>query len=218
MAHRTYNQVCSVAGALDLLGERWSLLLIRELLTGPQRFSDLLEGLSGIGTNLLSNRLKSLMGDGLVRRRRLPAPAASAVYELTRAGMALEPVILELVRWGLRYQRQPASAALYRPNWSLLAMRAVFRSERALGVRLCCEFRIDEFVFHAEVCDGSLKTENGPARRPDVVVLTDAETYRRFENGAGSGELKAGGRWEVQGSPQVLERFRNLFALPKPLD
>src|SRR3712207_3261653 len=101
MSGRSYDQFCGLAKALDVLGERWTLLVVRELLLGPKRYSDLLEGLPGIGTNLLAARLKALEASGLVGRRRLPPPAASNVYELTERGRALEPAIFELIRWGL---------------------------------------------------------------------------------------------------------------------
>src|SRR3712207_6674695 len=100
MSGRSYDQFCALAKALDVLGERWTLLVVRELLLGPKRYSDLLEGLPGIGTNLLATRLKTLEANGLVARRRLPAPAASTVYELTDRGRGLEPALYELMRWG----------------------------------------------------------------------------------------------------------------------
>src|SRR5215207_9479322 len=100
VSRRTYDQYCAVARALDVVGERWTLLLVRELLTGPKRFKDLLEGLPGIGTNLLTNRLKRLEGEEIVQRATLPPPAGSNVYELTELGWSLEPVIVSLSRWG----------------------------------------------------------------------------------------------------------------------
>src|SRR5215208_4365136 len=103
MTTRSYNQYCPLAYALDLVGERWTLLIVRELLAGPHRFKDLLAGLPGISTNLLSDRLKSLEEQGLIRRRVLPPPAGSTVYELTAAGQALEPAVLELGKWGSHF-------------------------------------------------------------------------------------------------------------------
>ena len=137
-----------MAGALDVLGERWTLLLIRELLTGPKRYNDLLDALSGIGTNLLADRLKSLSNDGLITQSKLPPPAAASVYELTEMGKRLEPVLLELVRWGTRYQRKAKKSATYRATWTAVAMRAFFRPERAREVMLSCEFRVGDEVFH----------------------------------------------------------------------
>jgi DNA-binding HxlR family transcriptional regulator len=100
MRSRSYNQYCGLAYALDIVGERWTLLIIRELIAGPRRFTDLVDGLPGISTNLLSQRLKRLERQALLRRRVLPPPAGSAVYELTSLGQALETTLLELSRWG----------------------------------------------------------------------------------------------------------------------
>lgn len=214
MSKRGYRQVCSVAGALDLIGERWTFLLIRELLTGPKRYADLLESLKGIGTNLLAARLKSLMENRLISQRELPPPAASRVYELTESGFALEPVILELVRWGLQHQQRPPDDALYRPNWSMLAMRALFVPEHARGIHLACQFDIDGFRFFARVEDGTLTTRQGEDRDADVVVTTDESTYRMFERGKSLGALDKMETWQVEGPVEALERFTTLFVLP----
>src|SRR5689334_24950673 len=103
MNNRTYNQYCGLAYALDIVGERWTLLIVRELVAGPRRFKDLLEGLPGVSTNLLAERLKGMEQQGLIRRRRLAPPAGSAVYELTAIGQALEPMLIELGRWGSQF-------------------------------------------------------------------------------------------------------------------
>lgn len=213
MTKRTYNQTCSVAGALDVLGERWTLLLIRELLTGPKRYNDLLDALPGIGTNLLADRLKSLMNDELITQRRLPSPAAASVYELTEAGRSLEPVLLELVRWGMRHRRKAKKSATYRATWTAVAMRAFFRPERARGLRLSCEFRVGDEVFHAQVRDGKLHTAAGPAPDPDVAVTTTPEIFRRFESGEDADELAKTGKWKVTGSSAALKKFTRLFEL-----
>src|SRR5687767_6432977 len=103
MKHRSYNQYCGLAYALDQIGERWTLLIVRELIAGPRRFKDLMDGLPGISTNLLSERLKSMEQQGLLRRRVLRPPAGSTVYELTSLGQALEKALLELGRWGSQF-------------------------------------------------------------------------------------------------------------------
>src|ERR671921_1724366 len=107
MSKRSYNQYCAVARALDIIGERWTLLIVRELLTGPKRFKDLLEGLPGIGTNLLATRLKDLEGNGILRRATLPPPAGSKVYELTGLGRELEQVVVALSQWGSKLLGSP---------------------------------------------------------------------------------------------------------------
>src|SRR4029453_3657457 len=103
MKTRSYNQYCGLAYALDRVGERWTLLIIRELIAGPRRFTDLLQGLSGISTNLLSERLKELQQQGILRRGPRPPPGASHVYELTAVGQALEQTLLELGKWGSQF-------------------------------------------------------------------------------------------------------------------
>src|SRR5829696_8218104 len=103
MTHRSYNQYCGLSYALDMVGERWTLLIVRELIAGPRRFKDLLDGLPGISTNLLAERLRSLEQQGMIRRRTLPPPAGSAVYELTALGQALEQTLLELGKWGSQF-------------------------------------------------------------------------------------------------------------------
>ena len=135
MARRGYQQYCGLARALDVLGERWTLLLVRNLLLGPQRFTDLLEGLPGIGTNLLANRLRELKSAGLVARRELPPPAGSVVYELTPRGRDLEPTVLALSRWGAVSLGRPRRGETYRPAWLLLSLRALFQPDAANGVR-----------------------------------------------------------------------------------
>src|SRR5215210_783316 len=118
VSRRTYDQYCAVARALDVVGERWTLLLVRELLTGPKRFKDLLDGLSGIGTTLLTARLKDLEGNGILRRTTLPPPAGSKVYELTELGQSLEAVIAALGGWGLKFLgTPPAQKDELRPAW-----------------------------------------------------------------------------------------------------
>src|SRR5688572_9950283 len=114
---RRYDQYCSAARALDLVGERWTLLVVRELLLWPRRYTDLAAGLPGIGSGLLASRLKELEAQGLVARRRLFPPASSIVYELTPAGRELEPVLDGLARWGARWLGAPRPEDAIRPRW-----------------------------------------------------------------------------------------------------
>src|SRR5215211_4455640 len=174
---RSYAQHCTVARALDVVGERWTLLLVRELSTGPKRFKDLLGGLPGIGTNLLAARLKKLEGEGIVRRGTLPPPAGSNVYELTGLGRSLEPVIVALSRWGARLMGSPGEDDEVRAGWAAVAMRS------ALGARGgssgTYEFRIDGEAFHLRIRDGGQGAEarQGSAPDPDLVVEGDSGTF-----------------------------------------
>ena len=216
MSKREYNQYCAAARALDVLGERWTLLLIRELLIGPRRYTDLLKALPGIGTNLLANRLKGLEAAGVVQRSELPPPAASSVYELTERGSELEESIVALARWGLPLleERRPNDA--WEPEWSILAMRATFRPEAAKGVHEEYEFEVGGKVFFAAVNDGDVSTGPGAAKSPAVTLRADIETFLAVANG--SMPMQAAiesGRYVVDGDEAAFERCLRIFSLPE---
>lgn len=200
MGKRSYDQYCTVARALDVVGERWTLLLVRELLTGPKRFKDLLEGLPGIGTNLLTGRLKALEEDGVLRRAILPPPAGSKVYELTGLGRSLEPVVVELSRWGSGLLGAPRGEDDLRPAWAAVALRSVFDVEAARGPKETYEFRIAGEVFHVRVEGGGAEARQGPASDPDLVVVGATESFLAVaaghvgpEEAVGAGSIRAEG-------------------------
>jgi DNA-binding HxlR family transcriptional regulator len=175
---RTYGHYCAIARTLELIGERWTLLVVRELLTGPKRFKDLRDGLPGVGTALLTERLRALEEAGLVRRSTLPPPAGVGVYELTDAGTELRPLVMEVARWGLRWALDDPADDVFRPSWAVLAMQAIFDPDAARGLRVACEFRVGDEIFHAAIEDGRIETAQGAASAPDLVVETDASTFR----------------------------------------
>lgn len=177
MPKRSYDQYCAVARALDLVGERWTILVVRELLLGPKRYTDLLVGLPGIGPNVLADRLRSMQEAGLVRRRELPPPAASTVYELTPLGSGLRPAVVELMKWGFQFMGVRRRQDRFRPGWLLGAMHAMFRPEAARGVHDTYEFRIDGEAFHIQVDDGEIEVRQGSADDPDFVLTTDLTTF-----------------------------------------
>ena len=162
---KSYKQYCPVAHALDLIGDRWALLVVRELMLGPRRYTDLAEALPGIGSNILAARLRSLEAAGVVRKTKLPRPAAVSVYELTEDGRALDDVLHSLARWGARTLPAPDPEDC----WSLYAVHARFRPEAAAdGVY---EIRFgDGGVVSLDVRDGRLATEKGGAQQPTLVV------------------------------------------------
>lgn len=177
MTRRSYDQYCAVAKALDLIGERWTLLVLRDLVhLGPRRFSDLRNGLPGIGANLLTHRLRRLEREGLIQRRRLLSPAGGVVYELTELGAALEPTIIELGRWGGRFMGERQAHEVFFPSGHISAIRASFRAEDARGVRRSYEFRIEGDRFHVEIDDGAVSAAIGKAESPDLVIETDLAT------------------------------------------
>jgi DNA-binding HxlR family transcriptional regulator len=178
MNNRSYNQFCALACALDVIGERWTLLIVRELLPGPRRFKDLIDGLPDISTNLLSERLKSLEQQGILCRRVLPPPAGSTVYELTALGQALETAVLELGKWGSRFL--PASlegVALPSLGAITLAIKAFFHPEQAQGVNLTYELHLGKEVLQVQINDGVLQVQQGAARNPDVIFYTDMQVF-----------------------------------------
>lgn len=217
MSKRSYGQFESLARALDLIGERWTLLLIRELMLGPRRYKDLLEGLPGIGTNLLAKRLQGLEAGGLVAKRQLPPPSSAIVYELTERGLQLEPALLELTRWGMESMVEPAAKDVLRPGWGVLAMRSTFNPEAAAGVQEIYEFRISDDVFQLRVKDGTLETFQGAVGEPDLVISTDVETLMAMGARLLSPmEAAAAGRAVVQGSEAAAERCVEIFGFPRP--
>jgi len=214
---RTYHDACAAAHALDLIGERWALLVVRELLLGAKRFTDLRAGLPNASPNVLAQRLRELEGSGVVRRRKLPPPAASRVYELTEWGMDLEPVIISLGRWGARSASLPREAKLGVDSL-ILSLRTMFDAQGAQGLEASYELRLGEERFRAEVAEGRFEiARGGEGERADAIIDTDAGTLasvvydgRPLEEALGSGDLK------IEGEESAVERFVSLFALPEP--
>jgi len=217
VTRRTYDDGCAAAHALDLVGERWALLVVRELLLGPKRFTDLRAGLPNTSPNVLAQRLRGLEEAGIVRRRRLPPPAASKIYELTEWGAELEPVIIRLGRWGARSPFKSEDAPLGVDSL-ILSFRTMFDPEHAEGIEASYELRMGENRFRAEVSGGSFQVERGSAERPDVIIESDSDTLaelvyddRSLSEALRSGELK------VEGDETAAERFLTLFPLPEPV-
>lgn len=214
---RTYNQYCATARTLDLVGERWTLLLVRELLTGPKRFGDLQKSLRGLGTGLLAARLKHLEHAGLAGKVTLPPPARTSAYALTEAGAELGPVVLAMARWGLRWAMDARhDGETFHPGWAVLGMNACFDAAAAAGVRAVYEFRVGDEVFHARVDDGTIETAQGPADRPDVVVETTDDAFLELAAGRLSlADAIGTGVASATGDRELLQRLRDLFRWPQ---
>ena len=216
MASRSYNQLCGLAYALDVVGERWTLLIIRELMPGPRRFTDLMDGLPGISTNLLSGRLRRLEEQGIIRRRVLPPPAGSTVYELTPLGQALEETLLELGRWGSQFvPASPGDDTLLHLGSYALTLKTFFRPEQAQELDETYELRIDDEVLQVEIKAGEIQVQQGETRKADVVFRTDMPTYlgllqRQIDPDAAVAE----GLIQIEGDPEALRRFLDLCGLP----
>src|SRR5690349_12032069 len=170
---KRYEQTCAIARALDIVGERWSLLLVRELTLGPRRYRDLAAGLPGIPSNVLAARLKDLQAAGVVTRRTLPAPTDVTVYELTDAGRALQPALNELLDWGLRYAPEPSQDDAAQPGWGLLGAAG---RPAALPAGQTCELRVGPEVFYLSSDAGTLTVRRGPAPDGDAVVTMSVDT------------------------------------------
>jgi DNA-binding HxlR family transcriptional regulator len=216
MRNRSYNQYCGLAYALDIVGERWTLLIVRELIAGPRRFTDLLDGLPGISTNLLSERLKCLEQQGLLRRRVLPPPAGSTVYELTQLGLALEKTLIELGRWGSQFV--PAFCqddALLNVGSYALTLKTFFRPEQAQGIDESYELHIDDEVLQVQIKSGELQVRQGQAWTANAVFYTGMATYlglltRQID----PDEAINRGLVRIEGDPGALRRFLNLCVVP----
>jgi DNA-binding HxlR family transcriptional regulator len=165
---KSYCQYCPVAHALDVVGERWSLLIVRELLKGPLRYTDLSGRLAGIGSNILAARLRELESAGVIARRQLPPPAPARIYELTEHGRGLQSVVAELARWGARSLGPPETEHLS-PGW----IRNPLEIFLPAGFRGRIEFRVDDEV--ASIVDGVVL--DGPCEEPDLVVETDSDGF-----------------------------------------
>lgn len=216
---RSYEQYCAVAYGLDVIGERWTLLIVRDLLLGPKRYKDLLEGLPGIGTNLLADRLHEMERVGLVERTVLPPPAGSTVYQLTEAGQGLEPALIALGRWGARFLKpEPKKTDVLVPRAYFVAVRAAFKPELAAGLRETYEFRIGQLgVFEVRIEDGRCFSAERQASHPDAVFSMSVETLNALVfQVLKPEEAIATGKVDVKGDPEALERFIKLCAF-RPL-
>lgn len=180
---RSYDQFCGLARALDHVGHRWTLLIVRELLLGPKRFTDLRGGLPGIANNLLADRLRQLQDDGLVTRRELPPPAASTVYELTESGRELQEAVHALIRWGGRWMIPGPGNDEFRPEWLVLALDALGAGGIQPGTML--ELNISGTAVRLAGTDGRLTQVHEPQPHPDLRVTADATTIL----GLAAGEL-----------------------------
>jgi len=211
---RTYEDGCATAHALDLIGERWALLVVRELILGPKRFTDLRAGLPGISPNVLTQRLEELEESGLLRRRKLPPPAAAWVYELTERGLELEQVIMALGRWGakspLLLQGHPLSI-----DATVLSFRTMFSAEAAGDFEATIELRIGEDRFRATIANGAMELVRGEAAKPDAVIAAaDANTLVEVVYaGRKLGDAIKAGELSVEGDKAAVKRFLTLFPL-----
>jgi DNA-binding HxlR family transcriptional regulator/putative sterol carrier protein len=213
---RKYDDGCAVAHGLDLIGERWALLVVRDLLLGPKRFTDLRAGMPAASADMLTQRLRELGETGIVQRRKLPPPAGSWVYELTDWGAELEPIVTQLSRWSSRSPtlRKDADIGV---DSLVLALKALFDPQAAEGLRAIFALRLGENHFRIQIADGQLVLARGEADQADATIDTDPGTLsallwknRRLADALRAGDLT------LDDPKGLAERFTGLFPLPEP--
>jgi DNA-binding HxlR family transcriptional regulator len=208
-----YDQYCPIAHAVGMLGERWTLLVVRELIYGPKRYTDLVDSLPGIGTNVLAKRLRDLEDAGVVQRRKLPPPAACTVYELTEYGQQLDEVVYALARWGVRTLGPPGPEDDLEAEWGIHALPALFNAEAARGLTETYEFRVGDDVFTAQLQDGELAASMGQAEDADLRFAIDMDTFFALASGdLPPAEAVAQDLVTIDGDLTALERFFSVFS------
>jgi DNA-binding HxlR family transcriptional regulator len=213
---RRYRDACGAAQGLDIVGERWTLLVVRELLLGPKRFTDLRAGLPGISTNILSDRLETLEMSGVARRRTLPPPAGSRVYELTGWGEELGPVVEAIGRWGVRSPWRDEGDEIG-VNGLMVSFRTMFDPEAAGGLEARYEVVLNGQGFGLEVENGGIRVYRGAPAATDARIETDVETLGAlvYEGGDLDEALRTGDV-EIGGDRSAVDRLLGLFPLPQP--
>ena len=213
---RSYGDACGIARALDILGERWALMTVRELVLGPKRFTDLRAALPHASPNILTMRLRDLEEHGIVRRRKLPPPAASQVYELTPRGHEISPILDALGTWGSRLPL-PGPDATMSFDAHILSFRTLFQPELAAGFDARVELRLGDRTFRCVVEDGRFEIVEGTLEAPDAVIVSDHGTALAVAHGRASlAEAEATGALTIEGDRETAVRFLGLFPLPEP--
>lgn len=203
MTKRSYRQNCALALASDLVGERWSLLMIRDLLTGPKRYNKLRQSLQGMGTNLLASRLKQLEAAGIVEKTE--ANSGGHAYALTEMGRALEPAVLALARWGLTYMPDRVAGYYHQDDWDLVALKAAFDPKRASGLEILAQFNSDKISAWVDIRNQEMNIGLGVTEKPDITI--DGTIEDLFV------EAKEPAALMTSGSREKLDQFMSSFAL-----
>jgi DNA-binding HxlR family transcriptional regulator/putative sterol carrier protein len=213
---RTYGDGCAIAHGLDLVGERWALLVVRELLLGPKRFTDLKKGLPNASPNVISERLRELERAGIVKREKLPPPASLRVYGLTDWGRELEETVISLGRWAAR-SPSPSDAPVGLDS-IVLALRTLFDPGAAKGLRASYELRLGEDRFRIEVSDDQIEVARREADDADATIDTDRDTLTEvLWRGRPLADAQRAGKMRIEGDQTAVERLIPLFPLPEPV-
>ena len=211
---RDYGQFCGLAAALNVVGERWTLLVVRELLIGPTRFTELIDNLPGIGPNLLTDRLRTLVEQGVVEQQPVPGDGRARQYALTDVGTQLALPVLSLAKWGLQFLDETDSSSETRARWGFLAVQAMVREDRIPDVDEVYEFRVADQVFSISVASGSVTFGRGPVSAPDLAIECDTDTFVRI----GARMLSplqaiATGAVKISGSEEAIRRCTRMLDL-----
>jgi len=214
---RWYDDACGTALALEFVGERWSLLIIRELMFGPRRFGEIKANLPGVSANVLTQRLEGLEEAGILIKRKLPSALSVQVYELTHWGTLAEPVLQEMGRWSTRSRRHDVSL-FFSPASAMMSLRTMIDREKARGLRMTIAFVFPTDVFVGELADSNLEIRRGETDKADIRFVTDPTTFAFTVYGKLPFEqVEADGKMRIEGDRAAAQRFVDLFELPEKL-
>jgi DNA-binding HxlR family transcriptional regulator len=211
MSARRYGQFCGVTRALEIIGERWALLIIRDLLVSPKRFTDLRQGLPRIPTNILSTRLKELEEAGVVRRRVLPRPSGAVVYELTEYGQELDDIVMALGRWGARRLTEPGPDDIITEDSMVMALRSIFDPEAAVGHTGRYQLNLGQVMIHMDIDNGHLEVAGGEGADRDIVIESGPAIRALMAGEITTDDALADGTLTVTGNPDLLKQFAETF-------
>ena len=213
MVSRSYGQYCGFARALEVVGERWALLIIRDLLVGPKRFSDLQRGLPKMPSNILTARLKELEAAGIVRRRAQARPLGGVVYELTENGRALEDAVIMLGRWGAQHLGDPRPDEIVTVDSMAMALRTIFRPDAAARDDIAFELHVGDIVVNAQVRDGTVTIGRGTLPAPDLLIESGPAIRALLSREITPKEALKNGTVRIRGQRELLDRFVQLFRI-----
>lgn len=214
MTRRTYGQFCGVSRALEVVGERWTLLIIRDLLVSPKHVVDLQVGLPRIPADILVSRLRELERAGVVRRSATRLPDESVRYELTDFGLELDEIVMSIGRWGARMLGDPRPEEIVTIDSLTMAMRATFQRHIAKGLRLSYELTLGEIVLNMCIDDGRLTVTPGTLPDADLCLNPGLQLKSLLTGKVTAGEAIESGSVTIQGDPALLHLFTRLFHIP----
>ena len=210
---RRYGQYCGFSRALEMVGERWALLIVRDLLVGPKRFGEIQRGLPGIPTNILTARLNELEESGLVSRRLLERPAKGVVYELTEDGRALEEAVVALGRWGARHLGEPRPEETITQDSIATALLTTFRPQAARKATLTYLLRLGPVEVHAKIRNGAVTVGRGGVDKPDLVIESGPALRLLMAHEVTPTDAIARRLVRIAGNPKLLDRFVEMFRI-----